>query len=61
MAHTYYLFMFLGWLIHFTKALHFKSLGFIIIIIIDLFGYRNICLVFKLVSYSLTSFSSCDD
>jgi len=55
-----YLCFLVGWFI-FTKASHFNSLGLFLYIIIDSFGYRNIFLVFKIVSCSLTSFSSCND
>ena len=55
--------MFHGWLIHSTRALHFKKLRVVAFFFsfINSFGYRNIFLVFKIVSCSLTSLLNGDD
>ena len=62
--HTFIcLVMFHGWLIHSTRELHFKKLRVVafFFFFIDSFGYSNIFLVFKIVSYSLTSLLNGDD
>lgn len=57
-----YLCFLIGWFI-LPKHCISKSLGLLLLLLLltDSFGYRNICLLFKIVSYSLTSFSSCDE